>query len=133
MDTRMTPPRKPGQHKSSARRAHKRSQLLYYLPVVDAGTGVRLGVLADLSLEGLLLVGEHRLEPGRRVKVQIYGDPTSELAGDVELILEGEVRWSGRDANPSRFAAGIHFLHPDASTHQAVRTVLQRLGIDAYY
>ncbi len=117
----------------AARRTHRRAQLLYYLPVIDATTDVRLGVLADLSLEGLLLVGEHRLEPGRSLTVRIVGDPNSELAGDVDLTLDGEVRWSGRDVNPSRFAAGIRFLRPDAATHQAVRTVLRRLGIDAYY
>lgn len=111
------------------RRQEKRTSLLYYLPIHDAADGTRLGVLGDLSREGLLLIGERSYPTGYRLQLQIRGDPGSELAGDVHVTLTAEVRWSAPDLNPNYTATGLHLHNPSAETRAALEQLLQRLGL----
>ncbi|GEM_PF-1007931 len=111
------------------RRGEKRSHLLYYLPVHDGNDGTRLGVLGDLSPEGLLLIGERAFTPGQRLQLQIRGEPGSEIAGDVRVDVTAEARWSGPDLNPSYTATGVRFVRMDEPTRRAIETLLHELGL----
>ncbi len=111
------------------KRHEKRSHLLYYLPIHDSGNGERLGVLGDLSRDGLLLVGPRPYQPGQRLHLRIQGEPGSELAGDIALEVTGEVRWSAPDANPAYTATGIRLLESDAETRRQLEELLERLGL----
>lgn len=110
------------------RRTGKRSHLLYYLPVFNAVSGERLGVLADISAGGLLIVGHQRQPIGQQLRLRIEGEQGSKLAGEVSLSVDAEVRWSAQDVNPSYVATGMRFLELDAETREHVEEILHRLG-----
>ncbi|MCG5547400.1 PilZ domain-containing protein [Halorhodospira halochloris] len=110
------------------RRTGKRSHLLYYLPVFNAVSGERMGVLADLSLGGLLIVGHQRQAIGEQLRVRIEGEKGSRLAGEIGLTVDAEVRWSAQDVNPSYFATGMRFLNIDEQMQQHIEEILHRLG-----
>ena len=110
------------------RREH-RSHLVYYLPIHDARTDDRLGVLADLSPEGLLLIGDRSYPAGTRLRLRIRGEAGSEIAGDVDITVTAESRWSAPDANPSYTATGMRFLEPDDATRSAIQDLRARLGL----
>lgn len=128
----MAKPVEPGggdRPSNQPRRLKKRSQLLYYLPVIERRSGERLGVLGDLSPEGLLLVSERRMDPGHRYHVRVAPDNATELLGDVELNAEIEVRWATQDANPSLYIAGTQFHGLGPEEHEIIQILLQRLGL----
>ncbi|MBK5935930.1 MAG: PilZ domain-containing protein [Halorhodospira halophila] len=111
------------------RRGEKRSHLLYYLPVHDGNDGTRLGVLGDLSPDGLLLIGDRAFTPGQRLQLQIRGEPGSEIAGDVRIDVTAEARWSAPDVNPAYTATGFRLANPDERTRHAIETLLHDLGL----
>ncbi|MBK1735277.1 hypothetical protein CKO15_08250 [Halorhodospira abdelmalekii] len=110
------------------RRSGERSHLLYYLPIFDAERQTRIGVLADLSAQGLLLVGHERYAIGQRLRLHIAGESGSELAGSVALSILAEVRWSAPDVNPAYVATGVRFVELDSELEQEIQTLIQRLG-----
>ncbi|ABM61731.1 PilZ domain-containing protein [Halorhodospira halophila] len=111
------------------RRGEKRSHLLYYLPVHDGNDGGRLGVLGDLSADGLLLIGNRAFTPGQRLQLQIRGEPGSEIAGDVRIDVTVEARWSAPDLNPAYTATGVRFVGLDEATRSAIEGLLHDLGL----
>lgn len=111
------------------RRLTKRSQLLYYLPIHEARSGERLGVLGDLSPEGLLIVGERKWDPGHRFKVQVKPGNATELLGDVELNADIEIRWAAQDANPSLYLSGALFQNLSPEQEEVIQQMLHRLGL----
>lgn len=110
------------------RRTGRRSHLLYYLPVFNALTGKRLGVLADISHGGLLIVGHQRQAIGEQLRLRIESEKGSKLAGEIGLTVDAEVRWSAKDVNPSYVATGVRFIELDEQTQEHLEEILHRLG-----
>lgn len=110
------------------RRTGKRSHLLYYLPVFNAASGERIGVLADISAGGLLIVGHQSQPLGAHLRLRIEGEEGSKLAGEIGLTIDAEVRWSAQDVNPSYVATGMRFISLDEQTQQHLEEILHRLG-----
>lgn len=111
------------------RRQSKRSSLLYYLPIQDADSGARLGMLADLSPGGLLMLGEQPHSIGERLRLRLKGPADSELTEGLTLAVDAEVRWSAPDVNPAYHATGVRFLGVDEATRERIEALLIRLGM----
>ncbi|MBK1726650.1 PilZ domain-containing protein [Halorhodospira neutriphila] len=111
------------------RRQSKRSSLLYYLPIQDADSGARLGLLADLSPGGLLMLGEQPHRTGERLRLRLEGPADSELTEGLALSVDAEVRWSAPDVNPAYHATGVRFLNVDEQAQARIEALLTRLGM----
>jgi len=86
------------------KRAQKRSHLTYYLDVVDTETNEVIGKVADLTVDGLMLLSKDLIDVGteKRLKI-ISGDGAME---PVEFI--SECRWCRVDVNPKYYDIGFH-------------------------
>ncbi len=90
------------------KRRQKRRHLVYYLEVFDRKSGKPLGRLADLSAEGLLLLTEKELAPGKKLDLDVRVPQVPGLQSE-KLHLKAVVRWSGHDKNPALRCAGCQF------------------------
>lgn len=91
----------------SDRRSQTRRHLVYYLEIYEIPDGPLLGHLADITVEGLMLVSENPFEVGRTCMMELRFP--REMLGHQRLILRANCRWCKRDLNPDLWVAGFLF------------------------
>lgn len=110
------------------RRRHKRRHLIYYLDVVDVGTGRVVGHVGDLAPGGLLLIDNEPLEPGRELTVDIRMPEVPGLADRIRAHIT--VRWVGKDRNPSIECAGCSFEPLSVEDRANLDLLVRFVGFD---
>ena len=101
------------------RRRLPRYQLGTQIEVINQFTGVSLGILVDVHLEGLMLMGAEQLQPEHLYQIKLQ---SAEVASDRagvdfgELELGVECLWTRAMAQEDRFWAGCRIIDisPDA-------------------
>lgn len=108
------------------KRLLKRKQLLFYLKVYDRKTGSLLGHLADISLEGLMLFSNTRVELNKVYQMEIeLGD---DMAFNENLFISATSLWGETDANPDYFITGFRFTEVDQNTLEMIDTLIDSYG-----
>lgn len=95
------------------RRSLSRYQLGAKIEVINQLTGVSLGILVDVHLEGLMLMGAEQLQPEHlyQVKLQPAGVASDQAGVDfAELELGLECLWTRSMAQEGRFWAGCRII-----------------------
>lgn len=96
---------KQGSRHMQESRSLERRDLIYYPRVLDRNTGQLLGHVANISPEGLMLIGERLIEPNTTFQLRMY--LPVKIGGRRQLELEANSRWSGRNGNRTLFSAGF--------------------------
>lgn len=86
------------------RRHSRRHQLLFHATVYDADSGRALGLLRDLSADGLMIAGDQPLRVGREYRLRI--DLPITVCGEQTLRTRSTVVWS-RPAHLGYCHAGL--------------------------
>jgi hypothetical protein len=91
------------------RRRLPRHKLGAQVDVVNQSTGITLGVLVDIHLEGLMLMGSEQLKPEHLYQVNLRTDG---IDGNVEKSIELGVDclWTRAMAQGDRFWAGCRII-----------------------
>ena len=92
------------------------------------GLMTRRAVLADLSLRGCRLLSEHRIEPGRRIKVNV---PEALEAGE-PVAVTGRVLRVDRPKEQDRahlYSAAVLFENPSRDARQAIELLIEDLSL----
>ena len=84
-----------------------RKNLIYYLKVVDRRTGTLVGKLADISLEGIMLIHPEPIPVGRTYELRLDLPEHMEVKGPIDFSAQS--KWSKKDLNPDFYAAGFQF------------------------
>jgi len=109
------------------RRGSPRSGLVYYLEVRDADSDALLGHLADLTPDGLRLVGTSlSLQPDHGYRLRIAAPEGT--TGTV-VTCTAVCRWTGPDVNPDLQAAGLVFTDITEEQRLAIRDLIRSLGL----
>jgi hypothetical protein len=103
-----------------------RLKLLYHLRVLDRNNYKRLGHVADIHTQGMMVLSEHRLEP--KVVHDIKIALPDALDGREEIELSATVLWCVPYVNPLFFQSGFKFHHIDRMLVQALEALIQRYG-----
>ncbi|MBA1148685.1 PilZ domain-containing protein [Ectothiorhodospiraceae bacterium WFHF3C12] len=107
-------------------RRQRRRQLIFYLPVHDRATGEKLGLLGDITTEGLLIISREAIPEGQVLELEIVNNTSHPLP--TPLRLRGESRWSHPDVNPDYYATGVELLEVDARTQGAIGKLVSEIG-----
>lgn len=92
-----------------SRRA-KRRHLFHYLEVHDQKEDHKLlGHVADLTLQGLLLVGAAPMDAGEKLDIQIEIPDSPGFEGEF-IKTTAIVKWNGKDRNPALHCVGLEFV-----------------------
>lgn len=109
----------------SERRGNERCFLRHGLRVLDADTGLPVGQVVDISTDGLMVVSETPLPPGKRLRLWLeipHWDGTSE-----RLLLETETRWSQTDVERRFSDNGLRLTDPDEAVVARIVEVIEDL------
>lgn len=108
------------------RRQLPRKHLMYYARVFDAETGKLVGHLVDVTVAGLMLIGERPVETGQTYALRL------ELAGGVADVpfIEFEARslWRQRDVNPLYHTTGFQFLDLPPEAPAVIARIVEQFG-----
>lgn len=107
-------------------RRQRRRQLIFYLPVHDRETGNRLGLLGDITAEGLLIISHDAIPTGTMLEMEVVNNTSHPLP--TPLYLRGESRWSHVDVNPDYQATGVELRDMDEETEDAIADLVQEIG-----
>ena len=87
------------------KRRTKRRHLIYYLRVFNRLNNELLGHLADITSEGLMIVGEHSVPVGQAY--QLHMALPAEILGKETMDFDAVALWSRPDVDPAFYATGF--------------------------
>ncbi|MFH0921346.1 MAG: PilZ domain-containing protein [Fibrobacterota bacterium] len=108
------------------KRLLKRRHLLYNLLVINADTSETLGRLADINVEGLLLVSEKPVPVNADYTLRIT--LPQKILGQEVLQVAARSLWSKKDANPSLLLTGFRLDNPSVRDIEAIVGLIFSLG-----
>ena len=82
----------------------ERSYLTYYLDVIDLNSGESIGRVADMTIDGLMILSKETLPVGTKFDIKVVS------ADDhfVPIEFSGDCRWCKIDVNPKYYDIGFH-------------------------
>ncbi|MDX1610116.1 MAG: PilZ domain-containing protein [Halofilum sp. (in: g-proteobacteria)] len=105
------------------RRAGDRYQLVLNLELIDVRTGEPMGVLVDISTDGLMLASEtaHKVEGRYRMRLPL----PVEVDGYEALELEATAAWTKPAMNPAFHRTGFRELQLVSGPHDALGRLIE--------
>lgn len=109
------------------KRTLERHHLLYYLRVWDIDGDCLIGHLADVSTEGLMVVGEKKLESDKLYKLRML---LPSGAGEADpLEFNATTCWSSNDVNKMFYDTGFQFSDISPDTLGRIKNLIQEYGL----
>jgi hypothetical protein len=90
------------------KRKFDRIHLIHYLRMFNRRTGELVGNLVDLTEEGLQLISETPIEPGRILEIRM--EFPEDVEGLKEMQLIAEAIWCDHHLDPDLFSVGCKLL-----------------------
>lgn len=97
-----TKPPQEEEEKQKERRSIERIKISYYVPIVNAESYEKLGVLAEITTKGMLVDTQTLLPVDKQVKLRL--DLNDEGFDQPFLNLTAQVKW----VRPDRFGPGFY-------------------------
>lgn len=106
----------------------RRHHLIFYLKVFDRVSQDQLGVLGDITSQGMMVMSREPIEPGRVFDIELRNH--SGLDDDVPVRCQARSLWCQTDTNPDYFAIGFQFDEVPPESAQAIRSLIREIGFD---
>ena len=107
----------------------ERRETLAYWPAKDAETGEAVGLVRDLTEEGVQMHSEHDFVVGHTFTMRIAVDAT--LAGTDKISLLVEVIWCSRSGVPGLYHAGFKIMDISDKARRSIRALIQAFSYPA--
>lgn len=101
----------------------ERRETLAFWPAKDAETGEAVGLVRDLSVEGVQMHSEHDFVVGHTFTIRIAVDGT--LAGTDKISLLVEVIWCSRSGVPGLYHAGLKIIDISDEARRNITALVQ--------
>ena len=113
---------------SPAEKRHlQRRHLIYYLRVWDTREDKLLGHLADVSTDGIMIVGEAPVESDKEYELKMM---LPSVSGDAEpLVFKANSCWSSNDVNQQFYDTGFQFTEISAQTIKRIHDLIDDYGM----
>ncbi len=111
------------------KRTVDRGRLVFYLRVFDQNSKEMLGHLSDVSIAGLRLVCDRKIDPGSIYDVRII--LPKEVLGRNEMCFRISCRWSRPDAIAGFHVAGFQFDDIDLSQKRLIDGLVAEFSRDS--
>ncbi|HEX7557364.1 MAG TPA: PilZ domain-containing protein, partial [Leptolinea sp.] len=86
------------------KRKYDRIHLIHFLRLFDRKTGELIGNLVDLTDEGLQLICENVIEPGKLLEIRMEFPEL--VDGEKEVMLNAEAVWCDHQRDPDLYSVG---------------------------
>ncbi len=108
------------------RRKFKRRYLMFYSRVFDRKTGKLLGYLADMTIEGIMIISEEPIQIAETYRLRI--DLPEDMYGKAYLNLEAHSVWTKPDVNPNFFMTGFQLLNTTSDDKDIIQQIILDYG-----
>ena len=111
----------------SEQRKEARKKLIAFTPVYDLKQKVLLGYVFDLTMQGIMVVGERSVEVNNERVLKIeFPDDVSDVV-DTHITIPARVAWCRQDADtPRYFNLGFEFIEIQAEHNKLFQAILAR-------
>lgn len=104
-------------------RRQERINLIYYLRVFDGESREIIGHLANVTPDGIMLIGEHPLTSGERHKLAM--DLPRHLGAAEQLEFTGEVIWSKPQEGTPFYNSGVRLVAVSSDQRKLLDQMMQ--------
>ncbi len=108
------------------RRKLKRRYLMFYSRVYDRKNGKMLGYLADMTIEGAMVISEEPIPTDEVYRLRI--DLPEDIYGKAYMNLEAHSVWSKPDVNPNFYMTGFQLLNVSSEDREIIQRIIQDYG-----
>ncbi len=104
-------------------RKFNRIHLIHYLRLFDRKSGDLIGNLVDLTSEGLQLISEKAIEPGKLLEIRM--EFPEEVDGEQEVQINAESVWCDHQLDPDLFSVGCKLIPITPSHVTIIRDLIE--------
>ncbi|MCE9647799.1 MAG: PilZ domain-containing protein [Chloroflexi bacterium] len=101
------------------KRKESRKKLVAFTPISDMTDGKLLGYVGDLTLKGLMVIGEKPVEIDRHLMLGL------ELLS-MHITISARAAWCKRDGDTSYYMTGFEFLNVSPENLKIIKQILDR-------
>jgi hypothetical protein len=109
----------------SEQRKQERKILITFTPVYDHGKNILLGYLADLTIQGAMLVGTKPLKTDKKLTLAIEFHETPEIPA-TRMIIPARIAWCKREEHSSYYNTGVEFQKLTYENKMVIIAILKR-------
>lgn len=106
------------------KRKLKRIRLICSLEVFDRVSGERLGLVEDITVEGMRVKGPSLLETNRMIPVRLQ--LPSEIEGRLDVGLDARCTWARPSDTPGLFEVGLQFVDAPSDAIEILDMLIRR-------
>ena len=106
------------------RRKEPRKPLMAYTQVFDLYGGRLLGILGDLTTQGIMVIGDKPLEPGGLITLAIELPELPEVKAS-RITFSSRVAWCEPDISPTYLNIGFEFLEVKPEQAKIIETIIK--------
>jgi hypothetical protein len=111
------------------KRKAKRRHLIFYFAAQDHTSGTMLGHVADITTDGMLVIGDSVLTVGTRVSFDVNLSQVDGLRNE-HVTGVADVKWTGADHNPALKCMGLQFVDLGPRELANIDVLIKYLAID---
>lgn len=106
------------------RRKEERKSLMAYTQVFDLYGGFLLGYLSDLTLMGIMVIGERPQEENTELTLAIELPELHDIPAG-RIALPARVAWCEQDLSPQFYNVGFEFKEVEPKQKEIIELIIQ--------
>lgn len=107
-------------------RKESRKKLMKFTPVYDILHKTLLGYVGDLTLQGVMAIGEKPVEAGRHLTLGIdFPESLPEMPA-TRVAISARAAWCRHDDSPQYFNIGFEFIDVSPENSKIIGAILER-------
>ena len=107
-------------------RKETRKKLMAFTPVYDSNQNTLLGYVEDLTLSGILVIGENQVEANNERNLRIDFPIVLPNPMSAQITLPARVVWCRPDKSPQYFNIGFEFMEVKPEHEKIFRAILKK-------
>jgi hypothetical protein len=109
----------------SEKRNLERRELIYYLKVRDLATNKEIGRMVDIHSQGLLLMGDKKLQPKKEFTISIEMPKAMMDQGFKNVTLKAQVMWARPSLTTSFSENGLKFMEQNQEAQRTIEKLIE--------
>jgi hypothetical protein len=107
-------------------RNESRKKLMAFTPVYDVLHKTLLGYVGDLTLKGVMVIGEKTVEAGRHLTLGIEFPESLPERHSIRVAISARAAWCRQDDSPQYFNIGFEFIEVSPENAKIIEAILER-------
>ncbi len=107
-------------------REESRKKLIAFTPVYDLRRNTLLGYVGDLTLKGMMVIGEKPVEIDTHLTLGVEFPEGGIATSIVRVVIPARAAWIRQDESPQYFNIGFEFSEVSPENAEIIEALLKR-------